>query len=89
MSMSFKTNINGTKGSYIIMKNMRSKKETSKLLELGLQALIDNHFNYAITCFRRAALCGNKLAHRYHMLLRCEKDKSLARDLILCAERRV
>ncbi len=87
--MSFKTNINGTKGSYMIMKNTRSKKYINRLLDLGLQALIDNRFDYAITYFRRAALCGNELARRYHILLCCEKDKSLARDLILCAERRV
>jgi len=63
--------------------------KTEKLFQLGLQALADNHVNFAKRHFENALLCGHELSVRYYFLLCCAKDKSLARDIILCAERKI
>ncbi len=66
-----------------------SEKGTNKLIELGIEALIDNHVDHATTYFKRAAMRGDRWANRYYALLRYEEDIAFARDLILCAEGRV
>ncbi|MGD9152751.1 MAG: hypothetical protein PVG30_03720 [Gammaproteobacteria bacterium] len=62
---------------------------TNKLFQLGLKALANNHINFAKRCFEKALLCGHKLSVRYYLLLCRTKDKDLARDIILCAERKI
>ncbi|MGD9153133.1 MAG: hypothetical protein PVG30_05715 [Gammaproteobacteria bacterium] len=60
---------------------------TEKLFQLGLKALADNHINFAKKYFEQALLCGHELSVRYYILLCRTEDKSLARDIILCAEK--
>jgi hypothetical protein len=69
--------------------NTINQQDTEKLLEQGLQELIHNHIKFAKKHFQKAALQGHKYANRYFMCLCFEKDKSFARDVILCAEKRV
>lgn len=61
--------------------------QAEQLFQLGLKALADNHINFAKRHFENALLCGHELSVRYYFLLYRAKDKSLARDIILCAER--
>ncbi|MGD9152492.1 MAG: hypothetical protein PVG30_02390 [Gammaproteobacteria bacterium] len=60
-----------------------------KLFQLGLKALADNHINFAKLYFEQALLDGHELSVRYHFFLCRTEDKSLARDVILCAERKI
>lgn len=62
--------------------------KAEKLFQLGLKSLADNHINFAKRYFENALLCGHELSARYCFLLYRAKDKSLARDIILCAEKR-
>jgi len=66
-----------------------NQHNTEKLYELGLQELINNHIQFAKKYFQKAALQGHEYANRYFMCLCFEKDKSFARDVILCAEKRI
>ena len=62
--------------------------KAEKLFKLGLKALANNHTNFAKRYFEKALLCGHELSVRYYFLLCQTKDKALARDIILCAEKR-
>ncbi len=66
-----------------------SKQDIEKLFEQGLQELSDNHITYAKNRFAKAILRGHRLAVRYYVLLCREKDKTFARDVILCAEKQI
>ena len=66
-----------------------NQAEVEELLRLGLQALVNNRISYAKRYFCNAAVQGHEHANRLLMCLCCSKDPSLARDLILCAERLV
>lgn len=66
-----------------------SQREVEDLLKLGLQALVNNHISFAKKHFCNAAVQGNEYANKLLMFLCCSKDPSLARDVILCAERLV
>lgn len=63
--------------------------KTEKLFQLGLKALADNQINFAKRHFENALLCGHELSVRYYLLLCSTKDKTLARDIILCAEKKI
>ena len=69
--------------------NTTNQQDTKQLFELGLEELAQNHFRFAKKYFRKASSQGHKHANRFLILLCCSKDKTLARDLILCAERRI
>lgn len=60
--------------------------EVEELLRLGLQALVNNHINFAKTYFCNAAAQGHVYANKLLMFLCFSKDPSIARDVILCAE---
>ena len=59
------------------------------LFELGMQELANNRIRFAKAYFKKAARQGNQCANKCFLFLCNEKDKALARDLLLCAERRV
>lgn len=62
---------------------------TKKLFQLGLKELADNRIDFAKKYFEEALLCGHELSVRYYFLLCRTEDKALARDIILCAEKRI
>ncbi|MGD9108182.1 MAG: hypothetical protein PVI75_03330 [Gammaproteobacteria bacterium] len=64
-----------------------NQREIEKLLKLGLQALVDNRINFAKKHFCNAAAQGHEHANKLLMFLCCSKDPSIARDVILCAEK--
>lgn len=66
-----------------------NKINAETLFEFGLEELAKNHFSFARKYFRKASCQGHKIANRFLILLCCSKDQNLARDLILCAERRI
>ncbi|MGD9152901.1 MAG: hypothetical protein PVG30_04490 [Gammaproteobacteria bacterium] len=64
-----------------------NQREAEELLQLGLQALVNNRIDFAKKYFCNAAVQGDEHANRLLMFLCCSRDQSLARDIILCAER--
>ena len=77
------------KGEIIMNTITINQQDTEKLYKLGLHELTNNHIRFAKKYFEKAALQGHEYANRYFMYLCFEKDKTFARDVILCAERRV
>ncbi len=73
----------------MLVRTMIGDKDTNRLIELGVEALVDNHLDHATTYFKRAAIRGNLWANRYYALLRYEENAAFSRDLILCAEGRI
>lgn len=69
------------------MNTTLNHKDTEKLLKLALHELANNRIYFAKTYFEKATLRGHKYAS---VCLRClcrERDKKLARDIILCAKK--
>ena len=78
-----------TKGEIAMNTTMTNKKHTCSYFELGINALADNHFKSAMKYFRESISLGNKRAYTYCNFLRNYEDIMLARDIILCAEKRI
>ena len=62
-----------------------NQREIEKLFEMGLQELESNHISFAKKYLGNAAAQGHEYANKILMFLCCSKDKSFARDVILCA----
>lgn len=54
---------------------------------LALSELSNNRINFAINNFEQALLHGHELSVRYYLFLQQAEDKTIARDIILSAEK--
>ncbi|MGD9153723.1 MAG: hypothetical protein PVG30_08770 [Gammaproteobacteria bacterium] len=69
--------------------SMTNEENMDMYFELAIKALIKNHFKSAMKYFKQSISHGSKRAYIYHNFLRCYEDIMLARDIILCAEKRI
>ncbi|MGD9108168.1 MAG: hypothetical protein PVI75_03255 [Gammaproteobacteria bacterium] len=69
--------------------SMTNEENMDMYFELAIKALIQNHFKSCMMYFKQSISHGNKRAYTYRNFLCCYKDIILARDIILCAEKRI